>query len=94
MKQCLHAEAEGPFFPDWEFATLMGVNRDIVQKVDKDWPERTVSPMDFRCAVLNTLNNLTGYPHQREDAWGDYIPASPDDVRILLDDLIAKKVFE
>lgn len=26
VERCLHAAVEGPFFPDWEFHTLMGLH--------------------------------------------------------------------
>jgi hypothetical protein len=93
IRECLRATADGPFFPDWEFDTLIGVDRETVRNVGKGWPERTVPQVDFQCAVQNALNNLTGYPHKRADVWSDYISASPDQVRDLLDELIAKKVL-
>jgi hypothetical protein len=93
IRECLRATADGPFFPDWEFGPLIGVDRETVRKVGQDWPERNVPQEDFQCAVQNALNNLTGYPHKREDVWSDYVSASPEQVLDLLDELIAKKVL-
>lgn len=91
---CLRAVADGPFFPDWEFETLMGVDRETVRRVVSDWPQCKVSRMDFQCAVQNGLNNLVGYPHGCDDVWAEYIPVSSADVRAVLVDLIAKKVLQ
>jgi hypothetical protein len=93
IRECLRATADGPFFPDWEFSTIMGVDRETVRKVGQDWPERTVPQVDFQCAVQNALNNLIGYPHKLDDVWSEYISASPTQVRALLYELIAKKVL-
>ncbi len=38
VRQCLAAAVRGPFFPDWEFGTLMGLTRDEVQDVLLTWP--------------------------------------------------------
>ena len=32
-KECLRAAVEGPFFPDWEFQILMGVDRETARVV-------------------------------------------------------------
>jgi hypothetical protein len=90
VRHCLNAATNGPFFPDWEFQTLLGVDRATVRKVLLDWPAQTVPHVDFVCAVAGSVNNLTGYPHDREDVWDDYIPASRAQVSALLDTLIAK----
>ena len=89
VKQCLHAAAEGPFFPDWEFQTLFGIDRDVVREVYKSWPEQSVSDDDFECAVIGSLGHLLGYPHNQEGVWASYISVSPERVRSVLDELIA-----
>lgn len=55
-EECLRAAVEGPFFPDWEFHTLMGVSREEARTVLEAWPVQTVEPDVFSCAVLNSLN--------------------------------------
>ena len=35
VRRALKATVEGSFFPDWEFETLIGVNREMVQQVCK-----------------------------------------------------------
>ena len=79
-KECLRAAVEGPFFPDWEFHTLMGVSRAEARMVLDTWPVRTVEPEAFRCAILSSLGHLVCYPHGEEEAWGRYISVEPEEV--------------
>ena len=74
VRHALQASAEGGFFPDWEFSTLFGVDRDIVRKVYQAWPQRSVSPEEFGCAVTGSLNQLMGYPHGMEAELLYYVP--------------------
>ncbi|MEY9494080.1 hypothetical protein ABIF33_003100 [Bradyrhizobium elkanii] len=59
-RRALRAATEGSFFPDWEFQTLIGANRDEVREVYAAWPRRTVEQDVFRCAVFNSMVNLIG----------------------------------
>lgn len=77
--QCLRAAASGPFFPDWEFETLFGCEREEILRIAERWPhweERSA----YEGAVNNALNMLLGYPHGREDVWHDYISPTPTEV--------------
>jgi hypothetical protein len=89
VRECLQAAAEGPFFPEWEFQTLMGVDREVVRRVRDEWPDQTVEDQDFTCAVAGSLNNLLGYPHGHESEWSKYISADAEQVRIILKKLVA-----
>ena len=63
--RCLHEAANGEYFPDWEFQTLIGVDRQEVRKAASSWLTNeviTYAAMDTTVAVLN---NLLGYPHGR-----------------------------
>lgn len=33
VHECLRASVEGPFFPDWEFGTIFGIEREEVEEV-------------------------------------------------------------
>jgi hypothetical protein len=88
VKDCLKAAVDGPFFPEWEFQTLIGVDRDTVRSVYRAWPEKTVSSEDYGCAIIGSMNNLVGYPHGYDAEWGKYISASPDEVSELIVKLI------
>ncbi len=58
--KCLEAAVEGPFFPNEEFPTLFGLERSEVDLVRRLWPN--INPLT-EAAVMNSLNNLLGYPH-------------------------------
>ena len=84
IQECLRAAVEGPFFPEWEFQTLMGLERAEVAAVLAEWPGTTRSD-DQVVAVNNVLNNLLGYPHAAsEQTWRSYIEASPREVADVL----------
>ena len=73
----LRASVEGPFFPDWEFSSLFGLERSEVAVILRAWPD--VDPADerVRLAVSNALGNLLGYPHGHEDNWYTYFSVPP-----------------
>jgi hypothetical protein len=73
--QCLKAAALGPFFPDWEFQTLFGLNRGDVAKIASEWPTVDRRNPSVWLAVANSMTNLLGYPHGLEAEWGRYISA-------------------
>jgi hypothetical protein len=83
VQECLIAAVHGPFFPDEEFHTLMGLTRAEVQQILAGWP--AVDETDAQdLAVNNVLNNLLGYPHQEWDCWRDYVSAEPAEVAAIL----------
>lgn len=69
---CLRAIVDGPYIPDWEFQTIMGVTREETAAVSAAWPDPTGAPFTF-VAVSNTLNNFVGYPHKRWPELSEYI---------------------
>jgi hypothetical protein len=73
---CLRAAARGPFFPDWEFHALFGLQRDQVGAIADGWPKPAQPDGDVQLAVNNSLNNLIGYPHRCEKDWDAWIPVS------------------
>ncbi len=88
VKQCLRAAVEGPFFPEWEFHTLFGLRTDEARRALEAWPNGKVTK-DVRRAVVGAMNHLTGYPHGEEERWKSYIAAEPEEVRSILDRLMA-----
>ena len=78
--ECLRAACEGPFFPDQEFHALFGLWRKEVQEVISSWPDIDDSELNVQLAINNAMNNLLGYPHHREDVWGDYINVPAQEV--------------
>jgi hypothetical protein len=76
IKECLQAAVNGPFFPDWEFHTLMGFTREEIAAIAAAWPDST-EPDEQDDAVNNVLNMLLGYPHGYESRWHEYSNATP-----------------
>jgi hypothetical protein len=73
VKDCLLAAVEGPFFPDWEFHTLFGLERVKLKSILQSWPDLDESDEAVVLAINNSFNNLLGYPHGMLDNWSDYI---------------------
>jgi hypothetical protein len=81
--QCLRAAASGPFFPDWEFSTLFGLERGEMLAIAQRWPSS--ADWEFaEVAVNNALVNLLGYPHGCDAVWEEWISAPPERLRDLL----------
>jgi hypothetical protein len=71
--EVLRAAADGPFFPDWEFHSLFGLEREEVRRIADDWPLPTAPPDDVVVAVNNSMNMMLSYPHRKHDMWEDWI---------------------
>lgn len=71
LGRSLRAAVDGPYFPDWEFETLMGLTRDEMRVFADAWPQtppETPNGYDSAAhaqmvAINNAANNLLGYPH-------------------------------
>jgi hypothetical protein len=86
---CLHAVANGPFIPDWEFSILMGLTRAECVAIAARWPNLDLADREVRRAVMNSVNHLTGYPIDHEGQWDRYIPASNEAINALRDRVAA-----
>lgn len=71
--------SKGPFFPDWEFQTLMGGERDEMRAVLDAWPNVSDGE-NADVAINNAFNNLLGYPHDEWEAWAKYSDADPEEL--------------
>jgi hypothetical protein len=81
--ECLKASVEGPFFPDWEFSVLFGLERAEVREIVDQWPVDDRSDDKAARAINNAMNNLLGYPHGQDEAWPKYISVPKDEVRVI-----------
>ena len=81
--RCLTAAVDGPFFPEWEFATLFGLSRAEARSVAHAWPEVDPSNARVGLAVHNALNNLLGYPHGDIEAVERMVGATRDELNDL-----------
>jgi hypothetical protein len=82
--QALRAAADGPFFPDWEFHTLFGLQRSEVRVIADEWPNPSAPPGKVALALNNSLNNLLGYPHSEDAAWTHWISVDRQQLNDLL----------
>lgn len=71
---CLLAAEEGPFFPDWEFQTLFGIERSDLRKVRLSWPNVSLDDQAVYLSVVNSLAHLLGYPYSQENEFRRYVP--------------------
>src|SRR5213594_874541 len=78
--ECLRAASEGPFFPDWEFGTLFGLQRDGVRRITAAIPDIDDSSKEVSLAINNAMGNLIGYPHHQEAAWSQFISVPEEEV--------------
>ena len=81
----LAAAANGDFFPDWEFETLFGLTMAEVNRIAESWPATMIEPKT-ELAVINTLVNLLGYPHGKDDKLHRTVGTS-EELAALLDKL-------
>lgn len=81
LYQCLNATANGPFFEDWEFETLIGATRCEVAEIIANWPKTDKHPELVDIVINNSINNLLGYPHGKQKEWTNYISISPSELQ-------------
>jgi hypothetical protein len=84
VHECLLAAAEGPFFPDWEFHTLFGMERAELVEITAAWPAIDEDDEKVDLAINNAMNNLLGYPHERGDVWPEYVSVPRHEVDRIL----------
>jgi len=82
--ECLNATGRGPFFPDWEFDTLFGISKQEILEIAHKWPSVDLNEQ-VENAIINSLNNLLGYPHNKDSEWGKYISESREFVQTLFE---------
>ncbi len=86
IKECLNAVVNGPFIPDWEFATLFGCSREEVAEIYHQWPDVDMQSNQVKAVINNCFNNLTGYPLSNADKWPDFISVSGKKLKKIYED--------
>jgi hypothetical protein len=61
---CLRVAADGPYFPNWEFETLIGASRDEVRAASDEWLKGMPRTARANEVAISVLVNLLGYPHR------------------------------
>jgi hypothetical protein len=93
VRECLRAAVEGSFFPEWEFHTLFGIDREELRVVLNSWPMVAESNESVILAVNNSLNNLLGYPTTPTDQeWPKFISANRQEVKRIFDKWRGEKI--
>ena len=87
--ECMNAVLNGPFIPEWEFDTLLGVSRHAMNNIIANWPDVVIQDKNIAAAIIGAMNNLLGYPHGADDHWHEYISVSPETVKGTLEKLLA-----
>ena len=88
VRQALNAAANGPFFPNWEFETLIGDDREAVLAVALAWPEIGDDRDAVAAIIVNAMNNLVGYPHGHDADLQRVVPGGREAVAATLGRLI------
>jgi hypothetical protein len=83
--ECLRASVDGPFFPDWEFHTLFGLERQEVARIVAALPDIDDSDESVSLAINNSMGNLLGYPHGEAAAWQRFISVPQAEVKRIFD---------
>ncbi len=61
--RCLREAVDGPYFPDWEFGTLVGASKPEIGAIASSWVSgQPVSTSDVQL-ICSVLGNFLGYPH-------------------------------
>lgn len=58
-----------------------------MKNVQEAFPQQTVEPDEFVCAVFGSMRNLLGYPHGQDAELIAYVPEGPSAIRSALDRL-------
>jgi hypothetical protein len=83
VRKCLTAALHGPFFPEEQFHSLMGLTRNEVRDVIRAWPDGA-APVEQDLAVNNVLVSLLGHPDHEHQAWDDYVSVTREEVESIL----------
>jgi uncharacterized protein (DUF433 family) len=83
--RCLKATVEGPFIPDWEFCTLIGLYREDATEILARWPHFDDARQDVQFAINNSLNMLLYYPHEMPEAFKEWIGETTEEVERIYD---------
>lgn len=83
FRESLLASARGPFFPDWEFHTLFGLERSEVESIADSLTPETPLTGDVALAINNAMCNLLGYPHGQDAVWSRWLSVTPEELQVI-----------
>ena len=83
FQEALAAASRGPFFPDWEFHTLIGFERHDVEAAATSFSPSTPLTGDLALMLNNCINNLLGYPHGQDSVWSQWLSVTPRELEAI-----------
>ena len=84
IEQCLNAAVHDPFFPDVEFHTIFGLEREDVTRVARQWRQYVSYDREAKRAVSNAILDFLSYPHGCGERLAEYVTASWDELDSIL----------
>ncbi len=78
--ECLQAVAYTQFIDDATFHTLMGIHRETLVQVIKNWGNLDESSVDVDLAINNSMNSLNCLAPDEHEVWSKYISVTRDEV--------------
>jgi hypothetical protein len=66
IKICMTASCMEKFFPEWEFQSLFGIERDELKQAVSLFPNLNYEDDIHNAAIKGSLGHLLGYPHGRD----------------------------
>lgn len=88
--KCLIASIEGGFFPEWEFQTLIGVDKNYVLNMIKDWRNDSLNDINQVRVISSIMGNLIAYPHGKQKDIPTFVSGSIDEIINILNKLRQK----
>ena len=83
FKEALIAAAHGPFFPDWEFQALFGLERAEVASIAESFSSAMPITGDVALTLNNAMANLLGYPHGQDAVWSQWLSVPPAELQTI-----------
>jgi hypothetical protein len=84
VTKSLRAAADGEFFPEWEFETLIGATRSKIRSEADAWRSSAGNSLQMRELALSVISNLLGYPHDRQRELEAIVGASSKELDALM----------
>ncbi len=82
--RCLKAVVEEDFVPDCDFISVFGVTKDDIREIISRWPDvDDVTEFKVALAIADTLINLVGYPHNKDDFLLEYTGATRHEINYI-----------
>lgn len=87
IKICMTASCMERFFPDWEFQSLFGIERDELEQVVSLFPNLNYEDEIHNAAIKGSLGHLLGYPHGRDQELEKMLNRDVMEIKKVLDKL-------